>query len=319
MNNIDIFYGDADGICALIQLRSVHPLKSELITGVKRDTALVRRAKVSAGDKLTVLDVSLDKNRGAVDEALTLGAEIFYVDHHFAGAIPISPNFRSCINTSPDVCTSLLVNQHLSGQRAIWAVVGAFGDNLKSEAVTLAQSLELSASDASRLEALGIYLNYNSYGSSLEDLHFDPRELFQGTVRYESPLDFLAECPDIFQRLETGYRDDMLQTRDLSPHTETPRIAVFQLPNEAWARRVSGVLGNDLANKTPGRAHAVITEADDGNFLVSVRAPLNNKAGADEVCRQFPTGGGRKAAAGINSLPASMVPEFVATFAKFYA
>ena len=111
----------------------------------------------------------------------------------------------------------------------------------------------------------------------------------------------------------------MLQTRDLSPHTEPPRIAVFQLPNEAWARRVSGVLGNDLANKTPGRAHAVITEADDGNFLVSVRAPLNNKAGADEVCRQFPTGGGRKAAAGINSLPASMVPEFVATFAKFYA
>ena len=40
----------------------------------------------------------------------------------------------------------------------------------------------------------------------------------------------------------------------------------------------------------------------DGGYVVSVRAPLSHKTGADELCRQFETGGGRKAAAGINHL-----------------
>ena len=31
----DVFNGDADGICALLQLRKVEPLDSHLITGVK--------------------------------------------------------------------------------------------------------------------------------------------------------------------------------------------------------------------------------------------------------------------------------------------
>ena len=65
---------------------------------------------------------------------------------------------------------------------------------------------------------------------------------------------------------------------------------------------MSGVYGNDLANQSPDRAHAVLTDID-GGYLVSVRAPLNNRSGADEVCRQFDTGGGRAAAAGINKLP----------------
>jgi hypothetical protein len=33
---------------------------------------------------------------------------------------------------------------------------------------------------------------------------------------------------------------------------------------------------------------------------------------------QFPTGGGRKAAAGINALPAAMLDEFIAAFRKQY-
>ncbi|OYW81954.1 MAG: hypothetical protein B7Z22_14920, partial [Hyphomonas sp. 32-62-5] len=40
-------------------------------------------------------------------------------------------------------------------------------------------------------------------------------------------------------------------------------------------------------------------------YVVSVRAPLSNKAGADILCSQFATGGGRKAAAGINHLDAA--------------
>jgi hypothetical protein len=95
--------------------------------------------------------------------------------------------------------------------------------------------------------------------------------------------------------------------------------AVYLLPDAAWARRVSGVFGNDLANSDPARAHAVVTARDDGNYLVSVRAPLNNKTGADVLCREFPTGGGRAAAAGINELPAAQLPEFIARIAAFYA
>ncbi len=85
----------------------------------------------------------------------------------------------------------------------------------------------------------------------------------------------------------------------LQPIHETPAAAVFLLPDEPWARRVSGVYSNDLVNLHPARAHAVLTEIGGGDLLVSVRAPLANRTGADEICRQFPTGGGRKAAAGI--------------------
>jgi len=93
---------------------------------------------------------------------------------------------------------------------------------------------------------------------------------------------------------------------------------VFILPDERWARRVSGVYSNQLANGSPGRGHAVLTERADGTYLVSVRAPLDNKVGADELCRRFPTGGGRKAAAGINALPADQLDDFIDQFTAFY-
>ena len=44
---------------------------------------------------------------------------------------------------------------------------------------------------------------------------------------------------------------------------------------------------------------------------MSVRAPLAAPYGADRLCRQFPQGGGRAAAAGINGLPAARLPEFL--------
>ena len=82
-------------------------------------------------------------------------------------------------------------------------------------------------------------------------------------------------------------------------------------PNESFSRRVSGVYSNELAREFPNRAHALASLLPDGNYLVSVRAPLSNKTGADELCRRFPTGGGRKAAAGINQLPSSQLQEFL--------
>jgi hypothetical protein len=91
------------------------------------------------------------------------------------------------------------------------------------------------------------------------------------------------------------------------------------LPDEPWARRVSGVFGNSLANQYPSRAHAVITEKANRHYLVSVRAPLNNKSGAGNLCSQFPSGGGREAAAGINDLPLDQLALFLDKFEHTYA
>ena len=318
MAQIDIFNGDADGICALTQLRNAEPLESTLITGVKRDIALVAKAEVSAGDRITALDLSFDKNRDGVLRALEAGAEIFYVDHHFAGDIPENDRLTTIIDPDPNVCTSLLVNGYLKGKHVEWAVTGAFGDNLKASARTIAGPLDLYEKELSLLENLGIYMNYNGYGSSLEDLHFAPAELFELVRPYPTPFAFVASAREAFEKLESGYREDMAAAAAVKPLRDSTKTAVVILPDEAWARRVSGVYSNDLANASPGRAHAVLTERADGTFLVSVRAPLDRKQGADELCRQFPTGGGRAAAAGINALPGDQLDAFIDALAASY-
>ena len=62
MTTIDIFNGDADGICALTQIRNANPADARLVTGVKRDISLVAKAGIESGDRVTVLDISLAKN-----------------------------------------------------------------------------------------------------------------------------------------------------------------------------------------------------------------------------------------------------------------
>ncbi len=316
---IDLFNGDADGICALTQLRNAEPLESTLVTGVKRDIQLMDKIDAKAGDKITVLDISLDKNRDGLNKALEAGAEVFYVDHHFAGEIPESDKLTAIINPSADVCTSILVNNHLKGQFVEWAITGAFGDNLKNSANILAKPLNLSAQDLTNLENLGIYINYNGYGSNLDDLHFTPEALYREVSAHSSPFGFINDSRDSFEKLENGYNSDMASAASLKPEFANDSVAAYILPNEAWARRVSGVYSNDLANGAPSCAHAVLTVKANGNYLISVRAPLENKTGADELCRSFATGGGRAAAAGVNDLPADQLQTFIERFNEFYA
>ena len=62
VDNIDVFNGDADGICALHQLRLHAPCpQARLVTGVKRDIALLARLKEVRESRITVLDISLDR------------------------------------------------------------------------------------------------------------------------------------------------------------------------------------------------------------------------------------------------------------------
>jgi hypothetical protein len=319
MTHFDVFNGDADGLCALVQLRNAQPREAELITGVKRDINLLEKVQAGPGSRVTVLDVSLDKNRVGLERALAAGADVFYCDHHFTGEIPEHDNLQTFINTAPDVCTSLLVNQYLDGEFLEWAVVGTFGDNLKDSARRIARPLALNEGNLQHLESLGVYINYNGYGSNLDDLHFAPDQLYRLISPYASPLDFMSDGVEHFQKLEQGYRQDMASAASLAPEYTDTAVVVYMLPNEPWARRVSGVYSNDLANGDPARGHAVLTTKANGCYLVSVRAPLSNKTGADELCMKFPTGGGRKAAAGINDLPADMLQDFFDSFAAFYA
>lgn len=311
----DVFNGDADGICSLVQLRLAKPMKSVLITGIKRDIGLLKRVQVSQNDQVTVLDISLAKNYDDLNRILVAGASVFYVDHHQYNEIPIHQQLKTLINTNADICTSLLVNQHLKGQYELWAMVGAFGDNLNASAMKLATNLMLNDAQLTQLKNLGICINYNGYGQSVDDLHFPPDMLYRALSTYVSPFDFMTDNIEIYQKLLAGYDEDMRHALQTLTEYEDQHVAVYVLPNEAWSRRISGVFGNELANKYPNRAHAVITENAQGGYLISVRASLITQHGADELCTLFPTGGGRKNAAGINHLPKENLAMFIDCFA----
>lgn len=318
MTHFDVFNGDADGICALHQLRLADPIDSTLITGVKRDIDLVRRVQPKHGDSLTVLDVSLDKNRTELLRVLESDILVLYFDHHFAGDIPESENLQTHIDTAGDVCTGLLVNRYLKGQFLPWAVTALYGDNLHDAAELAAEPLELSKTQLSQLETLGTLLNYNGYGSSLEDLYFAPDELYLKIRPYADPFEFIAS-DETFQQLSDGFDADMASAQSIAPVLETATCAAFSFPNDPFSRRVSGVYSNLLARDNPDRAHALASLLPSGDYLISVRAPLSTKSGADDLCRQFPTGGGRKAAAGINQLPADQFDAFLDAMQKQFS
>ncbi len=320
METYDVFNGDADGICALIQLRLSEPADTTLITGVKRDIALAQQVPTCEPARVNILDISLDKNREAVDKLLTAGCTVFYVDHHFPGEeLPDAANFTALIDTQPTTCTSLLVDQYLGGRFHNWAIAAAFGDNLNAVGEELAGKVGLSFDQTNALKMLGVCINYNGYGATVEDLHFHPADLYREFVKFDDPLKLIDSAPATWQQLRDGYEADMARGLAAPVLVESATSLVVKLPDEAWARRVSGVLGNELANRNPDKACAIVTGKADNTYLVSIRAPLNNRSGADEVARQFPTGGGRKAAAGINALPAEQLQVFLDIMAGFWA
>lgn len=317
--HFDVFNGDADGLCALQQLRLAQPRPSTLVTGIKRDIALLKRVEAGEGDTVTVLDVSFDKNREPLEKILARGAAVQYFDHHYAGESLLKHDkLQTHIDLSADTCTSLIVNHYLNSQFAAWAVVGSFGDNFDQSALNAAADLSLTEAQLADLRTLGISLNYNGYGATVADLFFDPADLAQRMLPFADPLTFIAEDSEVFTTLRDGAAADVAKAEQVQPETVNEHVALYVFPAEAWARRVSGVFSNQLATANPDRAHALLTALPAGGYVVSVRAPLNNKTGADELCRSFPTGGGRKAAAGINNLPDAMFDDFAQAFQSMY-
>jgi hypothetical protein len=317
--HFDVFNGDADGIIALIQLRLAKPKQAKLITGIKRDIGLLKHVDRKLASSVTVLDISLEKNSEALKELVENKVDVFYVDHHRSGEIPKSDNLTTLINTDANTCTSLLVNEYLNNQYVHWAIAAAFGDNMTQAAIKLAKQVGLTDEQQENLKNLGIYINYNGYGRNVDDLHFHPAKLYELLLRYEDPLELLKEDDSLFYQLEKAYLEDMDKAGSATVIADNAHCKIVQLADEPWARRVSGVFGNELANQFPNKAHAVLTVNEDETYTVSVRAPLNNKQGADDICIQFPTGGGRSGAAGINQLPQKMLEQFITTVSQYYA
>lgn len=313
MRCFDVFNGDADGICALRQLRLAEPREAVLVTGLKRDIELVKRARAGRGDLVTVLDVSLDRNRAAVEALLAAGAAVRYFDHHYAGAVPSHKNFSATLDAAPGTCTSALVDRHLGGRFRAWAVAGAFGDNLPDLALDLAAKLALDAESVEWLRELGDSINYNAYGESLDDVLVSPGELYRVASRYADPLDFVRDEP-LIARLTERRVTDLHRALAWSPLRSTLAADVYLLPHATWSRRVCGTLANRLATAQPAKAHAVVTPQTDGGYSVSVRAPGGLRTTALDFCRRFPGGGGRALAAGIERLAPAELDRFVEQF-----
>ena len=311
------FNGDADGLCALQQLRLAGEPAEErdavLVSGVKRDIALVDRVKGGPGDLCTALDISFDMNRSAVLALLAAGASVRYFDHHFAGEVPQHSNLDVHIDPSPTLCTSLIVDEYLGGRFRAWAVVGAFGDSLVDEGRATAQAAGLNPADTDRLRQMGLLVNYNAYGESVADLHVPPVELAQEMLPFTNPLDFAATSPS-FRCLADGFHEDMDLAKQIKPMCQTSGAILFLLPDAPWARRASGTLANDLAKTYASSAVAIVSHKKVGGYMVSVRVPRDSAVSAEAFCRRFPTGGGRRTAAGINHLPSTDLDTFAAAF-----
>lgn len=310
--NIDVCNGDADGLCALVQWRLQAPQIAHLVTGLKRDIALLERVQAMAGDALLVCDISMRRNRVPLMRLLEAGVSVRYFDHHAVDDMPVHPLLDAHIDVASDTCTSLLVDRYLEGRFRAWAVVGAFGDNLTAVAESLAVSMGLSTQGHRRLQMLGEAINYNAYGDSEDDVHIAPAALYERMVRYPDPLVFL-ERESIGQTLDALRQDDLKQALALPPTLQNARMSVYLLPDAPWSRRVSGSLINVHATADPLRAHAVLTARGQGDFSVSVRTPVRAPVGAAAFCRLF-GGDGRAGAAGIDHLPAAQLDRFMAAF-----
>lgn len=315
MSHFDVFNGDADGLCALQQLRLAMPRPARLITGVKRDNALLARVCAEPGDSVSVLDIALSHNRPALMHLLAQGVAVEYFDHHHAPEIPEHPLLHLVIDASPSVCTSVLVDRHLHGRHRSWAVVGAFGDNLSATARELGAALP--ADTLERLRRLGECLNYNGYGDTESDLLYPPADLHGLLLPYGDPLDFIANEPAV-ARIAAQRDDDMARALAVPARLETATAAVFALPDAAWSRRVVGSFANRLAAGLPPRAFAILVPNRRGSLTVSLRAPPSAAVSADAFARRY-GGDGRRLAAGIDDLPPPTAEAFAADFVGAFA
>ena len=309
----DVFNGDADGLCSRHQLRLCEPCEATLVTGVKRDIALLARVPAGPGDSISVFDVSLGRNRDALDRLLERGVAIRYFDHHRAGATPAHSRLELHLDPAPDTCTGLIVDRYLGGRQRPWALVAAFGDGLVGPATALGLQCGYGPRELTVLAELGEALNFNAYGETEADLVVAPAMLSRMLSRHGDPIACRRDEP-LVATLVDAMNEDLARARALPAVAGGHRAVVHVLPDAAWSRRVRGVFGNELARAAPGKAHAVLSPDGRGAFVVSVRSAPRAGIDAGAFCSHYAGGGGRATAGGIDRLAADEIERFVAEF-----
>jgi nanoRNase/pAp phosphatase (c-di-AMP/oligoRNAs hydrolase) len=272
------YNGDADGICSMVQWGLVYGIEGHRVTGVKRDIELLERVNPNPDDEIIVMDISLARNHARAVVLSSQGFDITWFDHHLAGE-PID-GITTNIDTSANVCTARIVEKFL-GVESDWAQVALHGDGLSVH------------SSKPRFKELGELLNYNGYGADLSDLHFHPDDLLLLCLEAKTPQNFMDT--QAFMTLKNGFESDLSNAKNIEPIN-----GYYLLPNEAWARRVVGVMAHRI-NESGDGPHVIAI--DKGETLqVSIRG----SEGIGELCKMF-GGGGRATAGGIDALPKSEI------------
>jgi hypothetical protein len=317
-----IFNGDADGLISqhLIELTGVSP--SLRITGLKREIMLLERLPTPRGAAdVYVFDISLEANREGLSCLLERpGVNVAWFDHHEAGVLPKSTRLKTHLSSSRGTCTALLVHAAFPAPDARWAAMAAFGDNVPEAGVALLRSLNVEAAEAATLREAGELLNYNAYGETSEDVLFPPLKIAEHLSSFVHPLEFIQES-GFFGPLRQQFTDDEVQAQKLLPETEKGSARIYLLPPLPWARRFGGTFANRVSVENPTVAVAILHPLHDGGYQVSIRAPRLRTGEipiASKLAAEFPTGGGRALAAGINHLPSSDTSVFEKRFFEVY-
>jgi len=268
------YNGDADGICSMVQWGLVHGIDGQRVTGVKRDIELLKRVKPEIGDEIIVMDISLARNHIVAQNMCASGFNLTWFDHHLEGDSITGLN--SYIDTSSDICTARIVERYLN-EESDWAQVALHGDGLSLH------------SNKPELKELGELLNYNGYGADLSDLHFHPDELMLHCLDAKTPQNFLLTSE--YSTLKKGFESDISSANKVQLTD-----GFYLLPNEAWARRVVGVMAHRINESSPG-PHVIAI--DKGETL---QISMRGRNGIGELCAMF-GGGGRATAGGIDALP----------------
>ena len=183
---------------------------SVLVTGVKRDIALLERVPRQPrrlGDGARHLRSTPIAPR--CSRCSSAASTVEYFDHHYAGELPVHPGSRAHIDTSPGVCTGMLVDR---APRRRGSASGRSSPRSATisprPARELAGRCGLDAARLAELRELGESIAYNAYGDTEADLHRAPGGAVpDACARYADPFRFMRAEPVVRENRRARRQD----------------------------------------------------------------------------------------------------------------